>query len=352
MRTNERARPHACQAAKRLLASLLLACSAVEAGTILEYTHDGDCATEFERMAISGLHARIDMRVEGMSMSTLFDDDEQLMHQLMHDTHTYMTMESDDDAVDFTSDVGRSVSLHAEKQAKAITGMDNAQGMAAFREMQVAACPEMAALGFSDPDYADAAQRCAQKMANAAPVADRDRRKAIEQRVQQREARPLAPAASAAGAPVKWSTTTTERADAAATVDARTCIRERIVRGAVVLREDCMAPVDSVGLEPRAMRRLKRIAKVGKGMGEGIASLHPEAETERAAPPAISLERTCYRDGSVSGHARLRIDMDATVDSAAFELPAGYAPLQMPRPADAAPAQALERLQQAGARQR
>ncbi len=339
-------------ATTRLLAGILLGWGVANAATVLEYTRDGECATEFERMAISGLHARIDMRVEGMSMSTLFDDDEQVMHQLMHDTRTYMTMESDDDAVDFTSDVGRSVSLHAEKQTKAITGMDNAQGMAAFREMQVAACPEMAALGFSDPDYAEAAQRCAQKMASAPPVADGDRRKAIEQRVQQRETRPLAPAATGAGAPVKWSTTTAERADVPEKIDAHACTRERIMRGHVVLREDCMATVDSLGLEPRAERRLKRIAKVGKGMGEGIASLHPEADAERVGPPAISLERTCYRDGAASGHARLQIRVDATVDTDTFELPPGYAPLQMPRPADASPAQALELLQRSGTRQR
>jgi len=338
--------------AKRLLASLLLACGAVEAGTILEYTHDGECATEFERMAISGLHARIDMQVEDMSMSTLFDDDEQLMYQLMHDTRSYMTLESDDDAVDFTSDVGRSVSLHAEKQAKAVAGMDNAQGMAAFRQAQVAACPEMAGIGFSDPDYADAARRCAAKRASTPPPGDADRRTFVGERLRQRDPRTAVPAANGGGAPVKWSTTTTERADAAETIDARPCIRERIVRGAVVLREDCMASLESLGLDARAIRRLKRIVAVGKGMGAGIASLHPETAADRAAPPAISLERVCYRDGAASGHARLRVRTDAALDAATFELPAGYAPMQMPHPADAPSAQALERLQESGSLRR
>lgn len=347
--------PHACTArstASRLLAAMLLACGGAHAASVLEYTHDGECATDFERMAINGLHARIDMQMEDISMSTLFDDGEQLMHQLMHDTRTYMTMESDDDAVDFTSDVGRSVSLHAEKQTKALTGIDTTQAMAAFREAQVAACPEMAALGFSDPDYAEAAQRCARTMAAAAPAETVDRRSFIAGKLRQRPSESAPSAAKSNAAPMQWSTTTTDRADAAETVDGRACTRERIVRGNVVLREDCMAPLDSLGLDARAQRRLKRIVKVGNGMSEGIASLHPDIAADRAKPPAISLERTCYRDGAASGHARLRIRTDATLAGDTFELPAGYAPMHMPRAEDASVSDALESLRQAGARQR
>jgi len=334
--------------ARHLLAALLFACGSLDAATVLEYTHDGECATDFERMAISGLHARIDMRVEDLSMSTLFDDGEQLMYQLLHDTRTYLSMESDDDAVDFTSDVGRSVSLHAERQTKAVTGMDNAQALATFRDAQVAACPEMAGLGFSDPDYAAAAQRCAQKRANAAGSDGLDRRRFVEERSQRRDSRSVAPAAKRAGAPVKWSTTTTERAAAPETIDGHACTRERLVRGNVVLREDCMAALESLELDARAQRRLRRIVKVGNGMSEGIASLHPELDTDRARPAALSLERTCYRDGAANGHARLRIHGDATIDANTFELPAGYAPMQMPQAQPATPSDALKQLQGAG----
>lgn len=348
MKTNARTRR---PAATRLLTALLLASGGADAGTVLEYAHDGECATDFERMSISGLHARIDMRVEDLSMSILFDDGEQLMYQLLHDMRTYMTMESDDDAVDFTSDVGRSVSLHAEKQTKALTGMDNAQGIAAFRDAQVAACPDMAGRGFADPDYAEAAQRCAQKMANAAGADGQDRRKFVEERSRRRDSRPISSAAKGAAAPVKWSTTTTERADAPEMIDGRACTRERIVRGDVVLREDCMAALDSLGLDARAQRRLQRIVKVGHGMSEGIASLHPELDADRAKPAMLSLERTCHRDGAASGHARLRIRGDATIDAGTFELPAGYAPMQMPQAAPATASDALRQLQQAGSLQ-
>lgn len=329
--------------------ALFCGCGA-HAATTLEYVRDGQCPTEFERMTIDGLHARIDLRVEDMSMSTLFDDGEQIMYQLLHDARTYMTMESDDDAVDLASDIGKSVSLYAEKRTQAATGLSGAQGMAAFRDAQVAACPEMAALGFADPDYAEAAQRCAEKMARAAPAADGDRRNTIAQQMRQREARPLAPAKATAGAPVKWSTTTVERAGTGE-IDGRACTHERIVRGDAVLREDCMAAIESLGLDARAQRRLKRIVTVGKGMSEGIASLHPQADPDRDRPAAISLERTCYRGGVASGHARLRIRKDTRIDRATFELPGGYEPMQMVRPMEnASPAQALELLEQSGSR--
>jgi len=340
-------------ATRRLLAAFVLAGATANAATVLEYTHERDCATDFERMTISGLHARIDVRMDGISLSTLFDDDEQLMHQLMHDTRTYLTMESDDDAVDFNSDVGRSVSIHAEKRTRAATGMDSAQGMAAFRDAQVAACPEMAGIGFADPDYAEAAQRCAGKMANAMPARDSDRRRFVAGRARQQTLPSPASAAKGSGTTPKWSTTRTERAAAPESIGEHACTRERIMRGDVVLREDCMAALDSLGLDARAQRRLARIVKVGKGMSEGIASLHPELETDRDRPPAVSLERTCYRDGAGSGTARLQIHGDATPDAATFEIPPGYEPMQMSRPAESAsPAQALELLEQSGSGRR
>ena len=341
----------AAATAARALALLLLACPA-GAATLLEYTHEGSCATDFERMALSGLHARIDMDVEGSTMSTLFDDGEQLMYQLMHDTRNYMTLESDDDGVDFTSDVGRSVLLHADKQVQAITGSSSAQIIEAYRQAQVAACPDMAAMGMADPDYADAALRCAQKMASAPPVTG-DRTDALGQVLQRRGGRTAASAGrgapAGADAAVKWSTTKTERGATAETIDGRSCIRERILRGDTVLREDCLATIESLALEPRAARRLARIAKVGAGLGAGIASLQPEAARAPARPPSISLERVCYRDGSASGRARLRIRTDVAIDASTFELPPGYAPLEMaPPPGDVSPERLLEQLQQGG----
>ena len=99
-------------------ATTAAACGAAQSATVLEYRHEGECATEFERMANDGLRLRIDMRVDGIEMTSLVDDEEQLMHQVMHDSRSYMTMESDDDAVDFNSDVARSTLLHARNECQ------------------------------------------------------------------------------------------------------------------------------------------------------------------------------------------------------------------------------------------
>ena len=327
-------------------ATTAAACGAAQSATVLEYRHEGECATEFQRMAIDGLRLRIDMRVDGIEMTSLVDDEEQLMHQVMHDSRSYMTMESDDDAVDFNSDVARSTLLHARNEAYKVTGLDNDALIEQARAAQVAACPEMAQLGFGDPDYPEAAARCAERMAgDAAARAPSDRASAIA-RAQPR-ARAARAAASSPSAPkAAWSTTRLERDAAATQVDGRACTTERILRGTTVLREDCMAPIDALALEPRAQRRLARMAKVGSGLAAGVVELHPELQQqERDGPPAISLRRVCHRDGRVTGTSTLSLREGVAIDRAQFELPAGYEPLQVGAPVMESPDEALELLE-------
>jgi len=313
---------------RRLAASalgLLLCAGMAEAATVLAYRHEGACPTEFDRMTIDGLRLRTDMSVDGFAMTTLVDDGEQLMHQVMHDSRTYMTMESDDDAVDFNSDVARSTLLHARRRVQAVTGLDHAQVMEQARAAQVAACPEMADLGYGDPDYPEAAARCAERMAAAvAADAPASRAEALSRpRARGQDRRPAA-------APPAWTTTTRERDGVAIEQDGHRCTVERIRRGGTVLREDCLADVDALGLEPRAVRRLARLAKVGEGLGAGVVDLHPEMQQDlRAGQPTISLRRTCYSEGKPVGHATLGIRTGVAVEPSQFELPAGYEPLQL-----------------------
>ncbi|RYD14714.1 MAG: hypothetical protein EOP90_12250 [Lysobacteraceae bacterium] len=329
-----------------LCAAIAATCGSAQAATVLEYRHEGECATEFERMAIDGLRLRIDMRVDGIEMTSLIDDEEQLMHQVMHDSRSYMTMESDDDAVDFNSDVARSTLLHARNEAYKVTGLDNDALIAQARAAQVAACPGMAQLAFGDPDYPEAAARCAERMAaDAAAQAPADRESAIARA--QLQARPTRANAPASPAPKpEWTTTRIEREAGATQVDGRACTTERVMRGTTVLREDCMAAIDALALEPRAQRRLARMAKVGAGLASGIVELHPELQQqEREGPPAISLRRVCHADGRVAGSSTLEIRERVAIDPAQFELPAGYEPLQIGAPSTESPDEALELLE-------
>jgi hypothetical protein len=311
-----------------LLAVLLL--PVAQAATVLEYERQGRCQTDFDRMAFDGLYARVDNTNGGGDMSTIFDDGEQMMYLLMHDSRQTMTMESDDDAVDFQSDVGRSTMLYSGNQTEKLTGMDQNAMLAQAQAAMTAACPELADLGFSDPDYADAAARCSQKMGGQTgyPM-DARMQKDMLARLQGKKVKPRpAPAQP----PVRWSTTQTVRDGERKSVAGVECTVETMRRGDTVLREQCMAPVEALALDARAMRRLQRIVKVGQGMSAGIASLHPEANPDAGEPAKVALERVCYQGGQRTGTATLRIDREASVPASQFEIPAGYEPLSITPP--------------------
>jgi hypothetical protein len=318
--------------AKPLLPLLLLLAPCAQAATVLEYDRQGRCETDFDRMVFDGLHARIDTAAGGSDMSTIFDDGEQLMYLLMHDGRQMMTLESDDDAIDFQSDVGRSSMLYSENQMKKITGMDQDAMMAQAQQAMTAACPELADIGFSDPDYAAAAERCSEKMGGQAayqmdPQMQKDMLAAMQ-------GKKVAPQRAAPAEPVRWSTTQTDRAGERRTVAGIECTVETTRRGQTVLREQCMAPIETLGLEARAMRRLQRIVKVGQGMSAGIASLNPEMDPDAGQPAKLALERACYEGGERTGTATVRIEREASVDASQFEVPAGYEPISITPPGE------------------
>jgi hypothetical protein len=345
---------HIDRATGRLLASaLFFAAQCASAGYVLEYEVVGECAVEFDRMQIEGLHARIDMTVDGMRLSTLYDDEEQLVHQLMHETRMRMTLESDDDAVDFQSDVGKSSLIAANKQVQGLTGMSNDQLMADYRASQIAACPEMAEIGFGDPDYAEAATRCAEKMAQSFHQDPKQRRQAINTFVKQGKDSPQngrinrsKPSAPATSLPA-FTTTRIERGLGHESIAGFSCDVEREMRGDSVLREQCVSAIDSLGLSASAVRRLKRIIKVGQGMSAGIAGMQPGTE-DFTQPTGIALRRQCFRNGKASGSATMKIQRDARIDPASFEVPADYAVFAIDPKLDTQ--EPLEALQQSATR--
>jgi hypothetical protein len=315
--------------AKRWVLALVLAAPATQAATVLEYEVEGRCATDFTRMAFDGLQARIDNDMDGSRMSTLFDDSEQMMYLLMHDSRQFMAMESDDDAVDFQGDVGRSTMLYSDNQLKKVTGTDMQSMMAQAQAAMAGACPELAEIGFSDPDFAAAQQRCMQKNGGKSPYQ-------MDARMQQDVLAAMAgkppPKTRAPAAKVRWNTADVDRDGDRRTVAGLDCTMETTRRGETVLREQCMVPLESLGLDAAAMRRLKRITQVGQGMSAGIASLNPEMNRDAGEPARVALERTCYEGGQPTGRATLGIRRDVAVDAGQFSVPAGYAPMRMEAP--------------------
>lgn len=323
-----------------LALALALAAASASAATVLEYDTTGTCATDFDRMSFDGLHARIDQTMQGNGMSSIFDDSEQIVHMLMHDSRNVMTMESDDDAIDFQSDVGKSTLFFAGNQTKALTGMDTNELMQQARATQAAACPELAQMGFADPDYADAAARCAEKMQSSAMADGGSRADMIgamvgqgggkdrgRGRTGQRDATPPAPAAS-----TPWTTTSIERDGRRETIAGIDCEVKTTRRGDTVLLEECVAEVDKLGLDASPMRRIKRMVKIGEGMGKGVSEVYPGMDPERDLPPTLPLRRTCYAQGQQTGTATLRIRRDVDLAADVFEIPAGYEPFDTGMP--------------------
>lgn len=312
---------------KPMLFCLALAAPAANAATVLEYVVDGRCATEFDRMVFDGLHARVDNDDAGQSMSTIFDDGEQIMTMLMHETKQTMVMESDDDAVDFQSDVGRSSMLYTDNQMKKL-GVDQSAMMAQAQSMLANACPELEGVGMGDPDYAEKMQRCTAGMgaggAAMDPQLQKDMLKAMA------SGKPMTPR-QAPSEPARYRTTDTERG-ASKTVAGIACTVETTRRGDTLLREECLAGLDTLGLDEKAMRRLRRMVKIGQGMAAGMASVKPEMLPDADRPPRLALERTCYDAGRATGTATISITRDARVAASEFVVPADYRPMSFEMP--------------------
>ena len=100
-----------------------LCCFAVSgaawADTRIAYTVEGSCPTFADSIEISGSRMRIDMRLDGMAMSSLFDGEEDTVTSLMHEQKQFHQTEVDEDAADYTADVMGSTMIYVDKQMDA-----------------------------------------------------------------------------------------------------------------------------------------------------------------------------------------------------------------------------------------
>lgn len=85
----------------------------------IAYTVEGSCRALADSVEISGSRMRIDMRLDGMSMSSLFDGEQDTVTSLMHDQKQFHETEVDEDAADYTADVMGSTMTYVDKQMDA-----------------------------------------------------------------------------------------------------------------------------------------------------------------------------------------------------------------------------------------
>lgn len=105
---------------KILIATACFAVSgAAFADARIAYAVEGSCKALADSIEISGSRMRIDMRMDGQVMSSLFDGEEDTVTSLMHDQKQFHEMEVDEDAADYTADVMGSTMTYVDKQMDA-----------------------------------------------------------------------------------------------------------------------------------------------------------------------------------------------------------------------------------------
>lgn len=90
------------------------------ADTRIAYVVEGNCPALADSVEISGSRMRIDMRLDGQRMSSLFDGEEDTVTSLMHEQKQFHETEVDEDAADYTADVMGSTMIHVDKQMEAV----------------------------------------------------------------------------------------------------------------------------------------------------------------------------------------------------------------------------------------
>lgn len=276
---------------KTLLAlSCLAVCGAAFADARIVFTVEGSCRALADSIEISGSQMRIDMRLDGQSMSSLFDGEEDTVTSLMHEQKQFHLTEVDEDAADYTADVMGSTMTYVDKQ------MDAA--MAQMKKQ----CEQMKAQS---------------RGRNVVTACDNmpDVRSMME---------------SAIGSPnqAKPELRETGRAD---TVAGATCRWTEVWQGDRKLREQCDAEVAALPLPDRDRggfaRGIRVLTSYGDAMKPVVDRFGMGDKDPVPVPPKgkFTLAGLCFDAGSqLAGRFSAEIAV-GPIDPQRFQVPSGYA---------------------------
>jgi hypothetical protein len=258
-------------------AVLAAACGAAHADARLEYTATGACPMLFRSIDVAGPRLRIEVAPEqGEPIASIFDGEEDLVTTLVPSQRTYMKIEVDADAADYTSDVMDSTATYMDRQMARAAEMMREQ-------CKHGGCPQM-------PDFAS-----------------------------------LLP--KPAGDPIQARATT--QAD---TIDGVACTWREWVRGEAVVRRECLADITALPLPDADRAGLRRGMRVMLRYGESASAIRDRfASDPEPVPPVgqLPIAQQCFADDAATGTVALTA-REAPVDPALFEVPAGYAPVAGP----------------------
>ena len=333
----------------------LLSTNALADNTIA-YRSSGGCAGDFERVELKSHWLRVDAGDAGNASSMIYDHAEKLAYFVDYQTHTFMQVEMDEDAIDLQSDIMKSLGTKMRKQG----------GVDPF-EMAKSLCPGIGAnnrdrqpgeamdcgngtmIGGA-PIGADGKPMSSEEMAAAMkdgrmPGMDAASMEAMQKMMEQQLAKlpadqraqmqsmmasgggsmsmPGMPAATA----TKAAAPPPPRIDRDAgeiVVDGIACMRREHLRGEEMLREDCYATAATLHLGEVETRRMARFSK---SLQEWSRSMMP-AGMQSQADDRVLVRRVCYMAGRESGRATLTIE-SAPIAESRFEVPAGYKPMDL-----------------------
>jgi hypothetical protein len=258
-------------------AALAAACGAAHADARLDYVSTGTCPMLFRSIEIAGPRLRIEVSPEqGEPIASIFDGEEDLVTTLIPSGKTYVRVEVDADAADYTADVMGSTATYMDRQmARAAELMREHCGHGG--------CPQM-------PDLASMLPR---------PAGDPLRGRATGQ---------------------------------ADRIDGVDCTWREWVRGEAVVRRECLADIAALPLPDADRAGLRRGMRVMMRYGDAASAIRdrfvPDPEP---VPPAgqLPIAQQCFADGVATGTVALTA-RQAPVDPARFGIPAGYAPVAGP----------------------
>jgi hypothetical protein len=263
--------------------ALALAAPLAHADGRIEARSEGTCPVLFRSIEVAGPRLRFEVSAprQDQDYVSIFDGDEDLVTGLMPAQRTYMRMEVDEDAADYSGDVAGSMVKYMDRQMAQV-----AEQMQ--RNCPNGGCPQM-------PDL-NALMRAGMPQ-GAAPI----------------EARDTPETGTAAGAACRW--------------------REWVQAGAVVRRE-CLANLADLPLPERDRAGLVRGMKVMLRFNAAYAPMRDRfgLDVEPVSPPGqVPVAQACFAGGAPTGTVEVSV-VEAPVDPSRFEIPAGYTALMGPGP--------------------
>ncbi|MDZ4812819.1 MAG: hypothetical protein SGI99_09440 [Pseudomonadota bacterium] len=348
----------------------------------IDYQLSGtDCEPEQRAIEIQGTHLRMDLGGTMGNSSAIIDGTEALVWNLDHDQHSASQLEIDADAIDFQTDVGKSMGHKVDRELGKLdaaqqdmqrqmadqcaqTGGKNcsnqpmmpnlremmspenmARMQAAMDQSQAGGTPidpiQMQAMmagaggasgsGAMDPEMQKSMQATMQSMLGGKDMqkmqdkalAQRAKKQGVDVKVLQAE-EAKAQQQSRAGAQARLTKRLEVGPD---TVEGMACTRYRLELNDRVIGSECRAHWDVFKLDARDAKGSARALRIAEQFGQSftpmIAALGGPAPQRDQLGSSIVLEQVCLKEDRETGRASVRISR-SPISAERFEVPAGY----------------------------